>query len=147
MFHLCPPEKAASSIPSFSHPNVRSQKIIPDKRTFELTRPGSDGHLFNSTGCEQTFRKIVLINSGAAGQQRTFGIIKSEGDGHSRKNRGFLVLRHFSTLYFSLSLLIFISLHFKLSLLKKKTVCRSQHASVCRFKTSPSEPETGPHVS
>ena len=64
-----------SELPSLPPSNVRPQKLIPDERTFGLIRPGSDGHLFNSTEYEWTSRKFVPINSGAAGQQRTFGMI------------------------------------------------------------------------
>ena len=59
--------------------------------------PSPDGHsgqfgrgptdiFFNSTECERTSRKFVLINSSVAGQQRTLGKIISEADGQSRKN-------------------------------------------------------------
>ena len=61
----------------YLHPNVQ--------RTVGLIRPGSDGHLFKSTACERTSRKFVLINSGAAGQHRTFGIVTSEAHGHQDK--------------------------------------------------------------
>ena len=37
------------------------KKKFPDERTFGPIRPGSDGHLFNSTGCERTSRKFVPI--------------------------------------------------------------------------------------
>ena len=49
------------------------KKEILAERTFRLIRPGSDGHLGN----------FVLIDSGAAGQQRTFSVINSEAGGHS----------------------------------------------------------------
>ena len=67
-------------------PNVRSQKKIPGQTDIRAhSAGGSDGHLFNSTECEQTSRKFVLISSGAARQQRTLGIIISEAGEHSEK--------------------------------------------------------------
>ena len=59
----------------FPLPNVRSQKIIPGRTNIQA----------NSAVCDRTSRKCVLIDSGAAGQQRTFGIIYSEAGRHSGK--------------------------------------------------------------
>ena len=54
-------------------PNVRSQEIIPGRTNIRA----------NSAAVRRASRKFVLINSGAAGQQRTFGMINSEAGGYS----------------------------------------------------------------